>query len=131
MSARRNWWIRIGRMRFACADLPGARQSPVPDVGGALQDAWGNESATLAFRFYRPARSARVQIENSRPVFLLADEIRGKVDSAAGTLAHFRRLVDRRSLGPRRVGREPARWRALPHLLRARTGRWFVEGSYD
>jgi protein ImuB len=88
-------------------------------------------AATLAFRFYRPPLSARVQVEQGRPVFLLAGSIRGHIVSASGP---WRTSGDWWTTGPWDrdewdVGlREGALYRiycAYP------ADRWFVEGSFD
>jgi protein ImuB len=87
--------------------------------------------AVAAFRFYRPPRQARVQIENGRPSFLLADSIRGHIVSASGP---WRTSGDWWSTDPWDrdewdVGlREGALYRI--YCVHA-TGRWFVEGSFD
>jgi protein ImuB len=89
------------------------------------------EGAVLAFRYYRPPRSAKVQVERLRPVYLLTDDIRGKIVSATGpwrtsgdwwTTSPWDR--DEWDIGLQdgslyRIYREPA------------TSRWFVEGSFD
>ena len=87
--------------------------------------------APLTFRFYRPPLSARVQIEHGRPVFLLAEGIRGHIVSFAGpwrTSGDWW-TVDPWSRDEWDVGlREGALYRIwCAHS----TGRWFVEGSFD
>ena len=86
---------------------------------------------TFCFRFYRPARSARVQVEHGRPVFLLADEIRGHIVSAAGP---WRTSGDWWTVDPwdRDEWDVGLRDGALYRIYCAHsTGRWFVEGSFD
>jgi protein ImuB len=85
----------------------------------------------LCFRYYRPPRTARVQMENGRPVFLLADDIRGKVTAAAGpwrtsgdwwTVDSWNRDAWDVAL------QDGALYRIYCDHA---TGRWFVEGSFD
>jgi len=85
----------------------------------------------VAFRYYRPPRSAGVQMEDGRPVFLLAGDIRGRVISAAGP---WRTSGDWWTVDPW----DRDEWDvALQHgpLYRIycvhATGQWFVEGSFD
>jgi protein ImuB len=129
-------------LRFRCtADLQvGGRPPGLP--GGNQHDSatggtWTSRAAlevrrtVMCFRYIRPAREARVQLENGRPVFLLADSIRGPIVSASGP---WRTSGDWWTADPWDrdewdVGlREGALYRI--YLAHA-TGRWFVEGSFD
>jgi protein ImuB len=87
--------------------------------------------ATLAFRFFRPAHPAKVQIVFGRPAHVYADGARGSVVSFAGPW---------RASGDWWTARPWSRdeWDvalsdgALYRIYADReTGRWFVEGSYD
>jgi protein ImuB len=85
----------------------------------------------LSFRYYRPPRHARVQTENGRPDFLLAEDIRGKVIAGAGP---WRTSGDWWTVDPW----DRDEWDiglAGGGLYRIycehATGRWFVEGSFD
>jgi protein ImuB len=89
------------------------------------------KTSCLCFRFFRPPLPARVQVENGRPSFLLADGIRGPIVSAAGP---WRTSGDWWTLDPWNRDewdislRDGALYRIwCAHL----TGRWFVEGSFD
>ena len=83
---------------------------------------FGAAHLPAAARGARGARVGTAQLRHGR--------WRARQGAGSGrSLAHLRRLVDRRPLAARRVGHRALRWRALSHLLRARG--WFVEGSYD
>jgi protein ImuB len=90
-----------------------------------------DREGAVAFRFYRPPLAARVQIEQGRPVFLLADSIRGHIVSASGP---WRTSGDWWTADPWDrdewdVGlREGALYRI--YCVHS-TGRWFVAGSFD
>ena len=74
----------------------------------------------MALRIFRPRRAARVAIASGQPSFVMADGVRGRVAGSGRSLAHLRRLVDRRRLAARRMGHRAFRWRALSYLLRTR-----------
>jgi protein ImuB len=111
------------------------RRFSIPLANARGSDAFipsrDREGAILAFRYYRPPRSAKVQVENLRPVYLLTDDLRGKIVTATGpwrtsgdwwTSSPWDR--DEWDIGLQdgslyRIYREPA------------TSRWFVEGSFD
>jgi protein ImuB len=115
------------RMRKFGLPLANARGSVVPIPSRDRKGAVG----TLTFRYYRPARSARVQVEHGRPVFLLADGIRGHIASAAGP---WRTSGDWWTVDPwdRDEWDVGLRDGALYRIYCAHsTGRWFVEGSFD
>ena len=105
------------RMRhFGAAECPGP-----PSRSNAL----------LTFRVYRPPRAARVQVEQGRPVFVLADDIRGKVISAAGP---WRTSGDWWTADPwDRDEWDVALGDGALYRIYCEhaTGRWFLEGSYD
>jgi protein ImuB len=85
----------------------------------------------FCFRYYRPPRPARVQIERGQPSFLLADGIRGYIVSAAGP---WRTSGDWWTVDPwdRDEWEVGLRDGALYRIYCAHaTGRWFVEGSFD
>lgn len=83
----------------------------------------------LAFRYFRPARAARVVLAGGHPGFVTADEIRGKVIERAGP---WRRsgdwwTVDAWSRDEWDIALSDG---ALYRLYCDPRG-WFVEGSYD
>jgi protein ImuB len=101
------------------------------DRKGAVVGTESGGRATLAFRRYRPPIEAQVHIESSRPVFLLAGGIRGRVTSAAGP---WRTSGDWWTADPwnREEWEVELQHGALYRIYFVHaTGQWFVEGSFD
>jgi len=100
-------------------------------AGGAGASACPCPGPTLSLRYCRPPLEARVQLENGRPCFLLAGNIRGPIVSASGP---WRTSGDWWTADPwdRDEWDVALRDGALYRIYCAHaTGRWYVEGSFD
>jgi protein ImuB len=99
----------------------GADARPVPSRPGELPH--------MAFRFFRPARSARVTLDSGRPIFVAAEGVRGKVLDFAGP---WRSSGDWWTASPwSRDEWEIALGDGAFYRLYCDPKGWFVEGSYD
>ncbi len=79
----------------------------------------GTASPTAALRRFRPPRLPQVQLSAAgRPARIPVAIHSGRGERFFRTLAHFRRLVDRRPVGSRRMGCRSFHRRLAPHLLR-------------
>ncbi len=147
--------VRFGRAGEGLATIPSPRSggNACPTLPSKHSNSWSEDAnpvsscillacsggaggfacpgPTLSFRYRRPPLPARVQIEQGRPVFLLADNIRGHIVSASGP---WRTSGDWWTADPwnRDEWDVGLREGALYRIYRALAdGRWFVEGSFD
>jgi protein ImuB len=130
---------------LACGRPPGRPAVAVTNWRGGL--AWGpsagrgagptntprrgtfSNTAILALRAFRPARSARVALASGQPSFVAADGIRGKVLEFAGP---WRTSGDWWTVDPwSRDEWDIALSDGALYRLYCNPRGWFVEGSYD
>ncbi len=108
---------RVGRP--ALADTHGP--------GGAVSSVQGGPR--LAFRYFRPPLAARVTLDSARPVFVVADRIRGKVVDLAGP---WRTSGEWWTVDAwQRDEWDIALSDGALYRLYCSPGGWFLEGSYD
>jgi protein ImuB len=94
--------------------------------GAAVQ---ATVAARLVLRLFRPRRAARVAVASSRPAFVAAEGIRGKVTELAGP---WRTSGDWWSTDPwQRDEWDIALSDGAMYRIYCEPGGWFVEGSYD
>jgi protein ImuB len=107
------------------------RPAPFRLRGAAPRTAAGSPPAnTLAFRYFKPALQAKVELDNNRPTRLTAPGIYGRILSAAGP---WRTSGEWWTLTPwnRDEWDVALSDGALYRIYREPDGRWQVEGAYD
>jgi protein ImuB len=123
----------VGEGRVGSPEVLDTHRPDAFRIGGQGSGTKGREGncdqARLAFRYFRPARAARVVVDGGQPGFVAADGIRGKVIQLAGP---WRTSGDWWTNDPwSRDEWDVALSDGAIYRLYCDPRGWFVEGSYD